>query len=84
MESLCHYRIDNHSSGYLGMAVQHCVRAYLGLHCILAQKQYCQKPMAQLNSTAFFTPICEAIKLFMKNFVTVCKNTFYSCFVLTD
>ena len=36
---LCH--IDNHSSGYLGMAVQHCVRAYLGPHCILAQKQYC-------------------------------------------
>ena len=47
--------IDNHSSGYLGMAVEHCVRAYLGPHCILAQKQYCQKLMAQLNSTAFFT-----------------------------
>ena len=31
--------IDNHSSGYLGMAVEHCVRAYL---CILAQKQYYQ------------------------------------------
>ena len=46
--------VDNHSSGYLGMAVQHCVRAYLGSHCILAQKQYCQKLMAQLNSTAFF------------------------------
>ena len=44
----------------LGMAVQHCVRASLGTHCILAQKQYCQKPMAQLNSTAFFffTPVC--------------------------
>ena len=28
--------IDNHSSGYLGMVVQHCVRAYLGPHCILA------------------------------------------------
>ena len=50
--------IDNHSSGYLGMAVEHCVRAYLGPHCILAQKQHCQKPMAQLNSTAFFTPGC--------------------------
>ena len=51
--------IDNHSSGYLGMAVEHCVRAYLGPHCILAQKQYCQKLMAQMNSTAlFFTPIC--------------------------
>ena len=50
--------IDNHSSGYLGMAVEHCVRAYLGPHCILAQKQYCQKLMAQLNSTAFFTPVC--------------------------
>ena len=44
--------IDNHSSGYL---VQHCVRAYLSSHCILAQKQYRQKLMAQLNSTAFFT-----------------------------
>ena len=52
-----HY-IDNHSNGYLGMAVEHCVRAYLGPHCILAQKQYCQKLMAQLNSTAFFTPVC--------------------------
>ena len=50
--------IDNHSSGYLGVAVKHCVRAYLGPHCILAQKQYRQKLMAQLNSTAFF----EAIK----------------------
>ena len=50
--------IDNHSSGYLGTVVQHCVRAYLGPHCILAQKQYCQKLMTQLNSTAFFTPVC--------------------------
>ena len=46
--------IDNHSSGYLGMAVEHCVRANLSPNCILAQKQYCQKLMAQLNSTAFF------------------------------
>ena len=52
------HSIDNHSSGYLGMALEHCVRAYLGPHCILAQKQYCQKLMAQLNSTAFFTPGC--------------------------
>ena len=75
--------IDNHSSGYLGMVVQHCVRAYLGSHCILAQKQYCQKLMAQLNSTAFLPMYVqfEAIKLFMKNSVTVCKITFYSCFV---
>ena len=28
--------IDNYSSGYLGMVVQHCVRAYLGPHCILS------------------------------------------------
>ena len=35
---MCIHDIDNHSSGYLGMAVQHCVRAYLGSHCILAQK----------------------------------------------
>ena len=55
--------IDNHSSGYLGMAVQHCVRAYLGPHCILAQKQYCQKLIAQLNSTAFFYPCLCILKL---------------------
>ena len=42
----------------LGMAVKHCVRAYLGPHCILAQKQYCQKLMVQLNSTTIFTPVC--------------------------
>ena len=66
------YSVDNHSSGYLGMAVQHCVRTHLGSHCILAQKQYCQKQMAQLNYTAFFMKF-EAIKLFMKNSVTVCK-----------
>ena len=55
---LLYVHIDNHSSGYPGMAVEHCVRAYLGPHCILAQKQYCQKLMAQLNSTAFFYPVC--------------------------
>ena len=58
--------IDNHSSGYLGMEVQHCVRAYLGPHCVLTQKQYCQKLMVQLNSTAFFLPLYvqfEAIKI---------------------
>ena len=52
------YHIDTHSSGYLGMAVEHCIRAYLCPHCILAQKQYCQKLMAQMNSTAFFTLVC--------------------------
>ena len=52
------FSTDNHSNGYLGMAVQHCVRAYLGPHCILAQKQYYQKLKAQLNSTAFFTSVC--------------------------
>ena len=40
------------------MAVQHCVIAYLDPYCILAQKQYRQKLMAQLNFTAFFTPVC--------------------------
>ena len=80
------FSIDNHSSGYLGMVVQYCVRTYLGPHCILAQKQYCQKLMAQLDSTAFLPLYVyfEAIKLFMKNSVTVCKSTFYSRFVLTD
>ena len=65
--------IDNHSSGYLGMAVEHCVRAYLGPHCILAQKQHCQKPMAQLNSTAFFTPGCA-----IWSYKTV-HEKFYDC-----
>ena len=37
------------------MAVQHCVRAYLGPHCTLAQNQ---KLMALLNSTALFTLVC--------------------------
>ena len=52
--------IVNYAYGvlYIGMAVEHCVRAYLGPHYILAQKQYCQKLMAQLNSTAFFTLAC--------------------------
>ena len=76
--------IDNHSSGYLGMAVQHCVRAYLGPYRILAEKQYCQKLMAQLT-TAFFFNLCnyvqfEAIKLFMKNSDCLYKYSF----VLTD
>ena len=52
------FNIDNHCSGYLGMAVEHCVRAYLGPHCILAQKQYCQELMAQLP---FFTPVYKTI-----------------------
>ena len=41
--------IDNHSSGYLGMAVEQGVRAYLAPHCILAQKQY-----FKTNGTAEF------------------------------
>ena len=48
--------IDNHSTGYLGLAVQLYVRAYLGSHCILVQKRYCQNLVAQLlNSTALIT-----------------------------
>ena len=30
--------IDNHSSGYLGLAVELYVRIYLGSYCILVQK----------------------------------------------
>ena len=47
--------IDNHSSGYLGLVVQLCVRAYWAL---LVQKRYYQNLMAQLNSTAFNTFKC--------------------------
>ena len=50
--------IDNHDSGYLGMAVQLCVQAHLGHYHILTQKEYSQKLMAQLKSTSLFTPIC--------------------------
>ena len=50
--------IDNHDSGYLGMAVQLYVLAHLGHYHILTQKEYNQKLMAQLKSTPLFTPIC--------------------------
>ena len=50
--------IDNHDSGYLGMAVQLCVQAHLGHYHILTPKEYSQKLMAQLKSTPLFTPIC--------------------------
>ena len=41
--------IDNHDSGYLGMAVQLYVQAHLGHYHILTQKEY--SLMAQLKST---------------------------------
>ena len=50
--------VDNHDSGYLGMAVQLYVQAYLGHYHILTQKEYSQKLMAQLKSTPLFTYIC--------------------------
>ena len=50
--------IDNHDSGYLGMAVQLYVQAHLGHYHILTQKEYSQKLMAQLKSTPHFTYIC--------------------------
>ena len=50
--------IDNHDSGYLGMAVQLYVQAHLGHYHILAQKEYSQKLIAQLKSTPLFTYIC--------------------------
>ena len=46
--------IDNHDSGYLGMAVQLYVQAHLGHYHILTQEEYSQKLMAQLKSTPFF------------------------------
>ena len=70
--------IDNHSSG---MAVQHCVRAYyLGPHCILAQKQYCQKLMAQLNSTALITSVCAiwSYKTVPEKFCDCCVKIHYT------
>ena len=67
------------------MAVEHCVRANLGSHCILAQKQYCQKLMAKLNSVAFFTSVCVLKTIHEKfGYCLICKTTFYSQFVLTD
>ena len=47
--------IDNHDSGYLGMAVQLYVQAHLGHYHILIQKEYSQKIIAQLKSTPPFT-----------------------------
>ena len=55
---LSRLNIDNHDSGYLGMAVQLYVQAHLGHYHILTQKEYSQKLMAQLKSTPLFTPIC--------------------------
>ena len=48
----CMYYIDNHDSGYLGMAVQLYVQAHLGHYHILTQKK---KLMAQLKFTPLFT-----------------------------
>ena len=50
--------IDNHDSGYLGMAVQLYLQAYLGHYHILTQKENSQKLIAQLKSTPLFTYIC--------------------------
>ena len=47
--------IDNHDSGYLGMAVQLYVQALLGHYHILTQKEYSQKLMAQLKFMPVFT-----------------------------
>ena len=47
--------IDNHDSGYLGMAVQLYLQTHLGHYHILTQKEYSQKLMAQLKSTPHFT-----------------------------
>ena len=52
------YSIDNHDSGYLGMAAQLYVQAHLGHYHILTQKECSQKLMAQLNSMPLFTYIC--------------------------
>ena len=46
--------IDNHNSGYLGMAVQLYVQAHLGQYHMLIQKVYRQKLMAHLKSTPLF------------------------------
>ena len=43
--------IDNHNSGYLGMAVQLYVQGNLGHYHILTQKDYSQKLMAKLKPT---------------------------------
>ena len=58
MQACSYMYIDNHDSGYLGMAVQLYVQAHLGHYHILTQKEYSQKLMAQLKSTPHFTYIC--------------------------
>ena len=52
------YRVDNHDSGYLGMAVQLYVQAHLGHYHILTQKEYSQKLMAKLKIMPLLTYIC--------------------------
>ena len=81
--SACSYIVDNHDSGYLGMAVQLHVQAHLGHYHILTQKEYSQKLMAQLKPTPLFTYICiiELLKTCRKHNTTTCKSTY---FVLTD
>ena len=69
------------------MAVQHCVRAYFVPSLYLGLEAMLPKTNGTAEFYSLFLPLCvyfEAIKLFMKNSVTVCKSTFYSRFVLTD
>ena len=47
--------IDNHDSGYPGMAVQLYVQAHLGHYHILTQKEYNQKLIQCLYSVIFTT-----------------------------
>ena len=63
----CQASIDNHDSGYLGMAVQLYVQAHLGHYHILIQKEYSQKLMTQLQSTPPFLPIYTCIIWTSKN-----------------
>ena len=60
--------IDNHDSGYLGMAVQLYVQAHLRHYHILTQK------VAQMKSMPLFTYICiiELLKTCRKHNTTTC------------
>ena len=51
--------IDNHSSGYLGMAVEHYVRAYLDSYCIyFGSEAILPKTNGTAEFYSLFTSVC--------------------------
>ena len=78
------YTVDNHDSGYLGMAVQLYVQAHLG-HYHLDPEGIQPKIDGRAEIYAPFTfnnyAQFELLKTCRKHNTTICKST---CFVLTD